>query len=533
MGASSGCGPEPGALDPSLVEFTSDALFEGFELKESLGRMVVVPEPSGQKSRQRITVAVEFETRSELSLDDSGGSVGIYLRLEGPQGLEFNRGCLAAVPDPDYLSCTGTDRLAIALVKSNVFATGDHKIVLSALNPTKTPSSNWWMLETFVGVTFMQAQGGSFQHVRQRGRTAGYSIVQHLDVLLNPASTERSANTLLFVWFRPGAFVEPGGYLELHAAQAFEIACTPRFLLLTMRPGRCRAFKDTSGSALKDVHHVLEVQLSQGEYLLPNREYEFAVSARNPASIVSGLTQTWGLLLRSRWRAVLEANMEIHTYNLTNTGLASFSLTPSTIAPYARNEVRLQLGFSRELNLQTLSEVRIVAADGWDLRPLCSRYQDITGGCEGNCMWQLPYSEERGHHICPQAIVMLLLLDQTKVIRAGTYTLLIAALNPAAQPTRNFWKVSLLSPASNLGWTPNMVSAGANSMMDPYGLRPGQTIVSESSILGFAIGKRFADRTPPPLPLKGDFYEVLSGTSFARPWLAIVALANIVIFAVV
>jgi len=163
--------------------------------------------------------------------------------------------------------------------------------------------------------------------------------------------------------------------------------------------------------------------------------------------------------------------------------------------------------FSRTLNLDHISEIRIEAASGWDFRPMCNRYEDATGGCESRCASQLPYSEVRGHHVCPQANLIILMLDQARKIYAGTYTLFLGALNPAAAPTRNWWSVALLSPADNLGWTPEMAKATYAT-----GVRPGQQELMIVRTFGFDIGLRLGRNTPPPLPLKGEIFELMTSS---------------------
>jgi len=208
---------------------------------------------------------------------------------------------------------------------------------------------------------------------------------------------------------------------------------------------------------------------------------------------------------------VLEANLDVPRYNLSNYGMTLVSVVPSTAAPYARNEIRLILAFSRTLKLVDISEIRIESGAGWDFRPLCNRYKDATGGCSTRCAAQLPYSEVRGHHLCPQPNLLILLLDQSRRLLAGTYTLHIGALNPAAAPTRNLWSVALLSLAANLGWTPETAEA---TYAD--GIRPGQRELTIARTFGFDIGLRLARNTPPPLPLKGEIFEVMT-SSVARP----------------
>eukprot|EP00747_Dinoflagellata_sp_TGD_P038882 gnl/TRDRNA2_/TRDRNA2_139938_c1_seq1.p1 gnl/TRDRNA2_/TRDRNA2_139938_c1~~gnl/TRDRNA2_/TRDRNA2_139938_c1_seq1.p1 ORF type:complete len:217 (-),score=20.64 gnl/TRDRNA2_/TRDRNA2_139938_c1_seq1:29-679(-) len=172
-------------------------------------------------------------------------------------------------------------------------------------------------------------------------------------------------------------------------------------------------------------------------------------------------------------------------------------------------KVRLQVKFAYEVSLANVSDVRILAPGAWDLRPLCILYKDETGG-DDRVDQQLPYSEERGHHKCPQAHVLLLLLNQEMVIHPRVYTLLVGARNPDVQPIRNFWTVSLLSPATNLGWTPEISEQEA---FYQNGMRPGQHVIAESAAFGFAVGERLSFTTPPPIPLQGEFFEVLSTCS--------------------
>eukprot|EP00931_Biecheleriopsis_adriatica_P036642 TRINITY_DN21094_c0_g1_i1.p1 TRINITY_DN21094_c0_g1~~TRINITY_DN21094_c0_g1_i1.p1 ORF type:complete len:1045 (-),score=167.08 TRINITY_DN21094_c0_g1_i1:35-3007(-) len=497
------CGPEPDKLDPSLVRFTNDALFTGFELKESLGQLRVVPEPRGMLPRMITTFAIEFETRSEMQLAlPRGTERALYLRLDAPVGIEFASGCLAAVPDPDYSACTGDGHLAIVQVREASLATGEHRLVLIGTNPVRTPEKNWWTLESFVDATYEMVLAGNFEDVRQRGRTHGFSLSQTLQARVRPGTQEPGA-TQLFLWFRPAVYVASKGFLEIHAAQGFEVSCEPTFVLLSMPPGNCRAYHASSGLEYSDNHDVVEFQLNEGFFLLPNNDYELALSASNPATQSNMDLRSWGFLLRDLSRTVLEANMEIPTYNLTGTGLSVLSLQPSTSVPYARNEVRLLVQFSKRLVLKFISEVRIEAPAGWDFQPMCTLYKDVTGGCESLCSFQLPYAEDRGHHLCPHANVLLLLLDQEAVIEPGVFVLLLGVINPAAAPSKNFWSVSLLTPAKVFGWTPENAEA-----MFQNGLRVGQSIITDVSTTGFSVG--FRQPSLPALPLKGERFEVLN-----------------------
>ncbi|CAE8591624.1 unnamed protein product, partial [Polarella glacialis] len=91
-----------------------------------------------------------------------------------------------------------------------------------------------------------------------------------------------------------------------------------------------------------------------GNFLLPNNEYELAISARSPTDLPS--SSGWGVLLRNRLREVLQANMELPLYNLTSYGMTVLSIQPSTNVPYARNQVRMLLSFSHQLTLESISE---------------------------------------------------------------------------------------------------------------------------------------------------------------------------------
>ncbi|CAE8695367.1 unnamed protein product, partial [Polarella glacialis] len=115
---------------------------------------------------------------------------------------------------------------------------------------------------------------------------------------------------------------------------------------------------------------------------------------------------------------------------------------------------------------------------------------------------------------------LLLMLDHTMVIEPGVYVLLLAVINPAAVPSQNLWKVSLLSPATFTGWTP-----GNSEAMYRDGLRAGQLKLTELIMTGFSVGFRETSRIP-AVPLKGDRSEVLSGKSWrAHSSLPVMALA--------
>merc|ERR1712187_342654 len=112
--------------------------------------------------------------------------------------------------------------------------------------------------------------------------------------------------------------------------------------------------------------------------------------------------------------------------------------------------------------------------------------------------------------LCPQERVLLLLLRQTEFIKAGTYSLLIGVYNPGHQGSENFWTVSLLSPASNLGWTP-----GSDKTVYKDGLRTGQRVLATATLLGISVSQRLSLGTPPPLPLPGDDFEIISSRVLA------------------
>jgi len=469
-----------------------------------MGNMVVVPEPGGQTSRQHVTMAIEFVIGSTLVLESIEGNLGLFLRVQAVQGLVFDVGCLAAVPDLDYSLCVGSGRVAVVQIRANMFASGEHRLALAGTNPPWTPDVNLWTLESFVRVTFQDASAGLFKDVRHRGRTQGYPIQQTLLAHLQPASTEVGVNAKLLIWFRPSVYVESFGFLEIHAGQAFLISCTPGLFLITLPSGTCRSYIASSSPQTQDLHSVVEFQLNQDEFLLPNNEYEFAMNARNPKMVNPDLSKRWGLRLTTSLRSVLEANLDIPQYDLTDRGMFVVSVVPGIIAPYARNQIRLRLTFTKTLTLKDISEIRIVAPPGWDFRPLCHLFDDITGGCISRCPAQLPYSEVRGHHTCPKANLMFLMLDQKRTINAGTYTLLLGAMNPAAVPTRNWWTVSLITAADNVGWTP-----GTNDVGYVDGLRLGQTMLTMGTTFGFDVGDR-QDAMIPPVPLTGEFLEMIS-----------------------
>lgn len=61
------------------------------------------------------------------------------------------------------------------------------------------------------------------------------------------------------------------------------------------------------------------------------------------------------------------------------------------------------------------------------------------------CSVQLPYAEERGHHLC-EGNVLILVLDTFGVIDVTAFVLLFSVLNPAEAPLQNFWSAcSLIS----------------------------------------------------------------------------------------
>jgi len=497
------CGPDGDTVDGKLVRFSNDALFEGFQLKESLGQMRVAPRPYGNLPRQASQFSLEFETRSELRLSGAGTGGRLYLRLEAPLGIEFEPGCLAATPDPDFEFCAATDRLAVITIREASFATGEHKLVVRGVNAVRTPEWNWWTLETFVDVAFEAVQAGNFEDIRQRGRAVGFTLDQSLQATLRPGSQE-AGNTQLYLWLRPNVYVPPKGFVEIHAAQDYFIQCMPAMVYLAMHPGSCKSFTASSGSEYTDYHAVIEFQVNEGFFLLPNVEYELSISARNPPSVAAGMETSWGVLLRDETRYVIEGNMEIPSYNLTSFGVMVLSLQASTAEPYARNQVRLILRFDKQLVLSGISEIRIKAPFGWDFRPLCNLYKDITDGCEDRCAYQLPYAEDRGHHICPAANILLLLLDTSRVIEPGVFVLLLGVINPAAAPSQNIWSVSLLNPALITGWTPETAQE-----MYADGFQLGQKMLTNILITGFHVGFRIESDIP-VLPLAGDRFEVLN-----------------------
>ncbi|CAE8692069.1 unnamed protein product, partial [Polarella glacialis] len=164
---------------------------------------------------------------------------------------------------------------------------------------------------------------------------------------------------LLYLWVRPDVYVESLGVLEIHAAQAFSLSCDPKVVLLSIPSGRCTSYGANSGLEIQDWHTVLEFQLNKGDFLLPNNEYELAISARSPTDLPSGSSTSWGVLLRNRLREVLQANMELPSYNLTSYGMTVLSIQPSTNVPYARNQVRMLLSFSHQLTLESISEAQM------------------------------------------------------------------------------------------------------------------------------------------------------------------------------
>lgn len=356
-------------------------------------------------------------------------------------GLEFDRGCLANPVDPQYVGCAGLGHVAVAQRREVSLVPGDHELSLRAINPARSVPENWWTLSAYVDVPLETAQEGAVEQLRQRGRGDGYDLAQDLQARVRPSSQQVSGPVSIFLWLRPRLEVKAGGHVELHAAQGFEMSCQPALVLLAIPPGSCRASHVTSGLEATDDHDVIDFQVSEGYSLLPNHEYELSVSSRNPSSIYG--SSRWGVLLRDAARQVLEANMEIPSYNLSDFGFELLSLQPSTSAPNASNEVRLQLRFQKQLLLgQPISEIRIEAPKAWDFQPLCNLYQDITGGCETRCSVQLPYAEERGHHLC-EGNVLILVLDTFGVIDVTAFVLLFSVVNPAEAPSQNFWSVSL------------------------------------------------------------------------------------------
>eukprot|EP00439_Symbiodinium_sp_Y106_P048997 s685_g6.t1 len=152
-----------------------------------------------------------------------------------------------------------------------------------------------------------------------------------------------------------------------------------------------------------------------------------------------------------------------------------------------------------ELHHELKHTVRIDAPSGWDFRPLCNLYLDVTGGCENRCSFQLPYSEERGHHICPEANVLLLLLDQSAVIEEGVFVLLLGVINPAAAPSQNLWKISLI----------NSAAASGDS---------GSDKVTTLLIPGFFVGFRQSLQLP-AVPLTDEVFQALTSESRQPPWI--------------
>eukprot|EP00928_Gymnodinium_smaydae_P024516 TRINITY_DN19813_c0_g4_i6.p1 TRINITY_DN19813_c0_g4~~TRINITY_DN19813_c0_g4_i6.p1 ORF type:complete len:2296 (-),score=359.04 TRINITY_DN19813_c0_g4_i6:183-6749(-) len=500
-----GCGRESDGTssNASLLLFTNDALFNGFVLKGSLGGLTITPEPLGLRPRLVTTIKVAFQLHSQLKAEGDG-TPGIHLRLKGPLGLEFDSACLAVVPDPDYQDCIGRGSTAVLLVWERLFDAGSHSLVVRATNPARAAASNFWVLETYMGLSVEDTFQGSFDSVYHRGRTIGYEVSQSLEAMLRPSTTQRGSSSIVYLWLRPSVYVAPRGTVEFHAPLGYDLSCEPNVVPLSALRGGCSSQLATSGAELDDVHTMVKIQLLPGVALLPNTEYELAFNIKNAASVTSK-SSYWGVVLRSPLRVVLEANMALPQYPLTDFHLTALSLASSTTLPYAWNQVRLRIGFERPLSLDVVSEIRVMAPRGWDFRPLCARFEDVTGAPG------LPLSNERGHHKCPQAHVMLMYLRPSETLLPGAYSLLIAALNPGTTPTRNLWTVSLLSEAANLGWTPDQ----QNDVEFADGMRYGQVILAESTLLGFGLGARHvgAAGTPPPLPLPGEMFEVMSGAS--------------------
>ncbi|CAJ1361769.1 unnamed protein product [Effrenium voratum] len=400
------CGPGD-RLDEKLVRFSNDRRFQGFTLKQSLALRVV---PELAIPRKATTIRIFFQCRSPLP-----GQV--LLRVEAPHGVDFDRGCLAEVGGV-YSGCAGLGNIAVA--QREGLTVGDHELALRAVNPARTPQPNWWLLESFADLALQTVFEGPFEQVRQSGRGDGYELLQSLQATVRPSS-QQPGPINIFLWLKPRQAVPLGGRLELHAPQGFEMSCEPPLVLLAMPPGSCEAFHVPG----LDDHDVVDFRL--GGALTAGGEYELSVFSRNPTTIPSSLSR-WGVLLSGD--EVLEANMEVPQYPLTDFGMELLSLQSSNAAPNASNEVRMQLRF-RSLSLGGISEIRIEAPPGWDFRPLCTRFQDITGGCQTRCTYQLPYAEERGHHTCPEANVLLLLMDRSAVIE-GVFILMLAVCCPDA-----------------------------------------------------------------------------------------------------
>lgn len=383
-------------------------------------------------------------------------------------------------------------------------AEGEQSLVIRTTNAHATPKYNFWMLESFVGKTLEQAWIGAINDVRQRGVGAGYEIVQGLEVIITPTSTQIGMSVLVHVWFRTRVYVALHGFLELHVALNFHSGCSPLIIPLSTPPSQCRSFIDSSGIELRDLHRVLELKLEE-QPLLPNTEYEFVVHVVNP-SFVLAKVDSWGMRLRNPIREVIQANMQVPGYQLTDWGLSFASLVPSSTLPLAMIEIRMILDFTKTLNLKNIQDIRILAPKVWEI--ICMRFRDITGG-EVKAA-QLPYSMERGHHRCPTKYALILYMNQVFEIKASRYTLLLGLYNPARAVTKDLWSVSLLSPAENLGWSPydneNKSSDDETTIagFSADGLRHGQQVLAESFILGFGIQGQYGGTTPPPEPLQGE-----------------------------
>lgn len=509
--ANASCGDtDKTTLNPGLVTFSNDESFAGFHLKESLAGLAIVPEDDGGlQSSQHVTVVVEFTIGSALQLPLGSYSEGIFVRVSAVRGLVFDSGCLATVPDLDYSACLGKGSLAVAQVRASMFPSGSHRLELAATNPPWTPDDNTWLLETFAGVSLDVVVVGTSDAVKQHGTVGGYEIQHTLPFRIQLSSSERGKSTLIFIWFKPSTYVEPLGYIQLHASQGFQLGCDPQPTLISLPPiSSCRTWLDDSALGIQDMHSIIEMQLVQGTQLLPNNEYEFVVRGLNPPSTASDSSRRWSLRLSTRMRIVLEANANVSMGDVTSYGFSIESLVPSVTEPYARNQIRLRLSFAYDLELDRVAEIRITSPVGWDFQPLCNRLKDATGGCATKCWEQLPYSNVLGHHRCPLPNLLFLLLDQSRIVSSGTYTLLVSATNPAAAPSQNIWFVALLTPPTQTGWRPDAPS-------DTYtqGLRKGQLVLSTAAVEGFSIGGRMADVAVFSVPVGGELFEVMSRTS--------------------
>jgi len=397
---------------------TNDGAFPGFIL---VGQLPFTLETNVQTPSATVILTFYLDLSDSV---DAGQGGTIIVDLEGPLGFEFEAQCLYNGYSA-FRKCIGQDTVAELTTQSTQLAGDPVKVELLGINPEYTPEVNEWTAKLYTN--------DAIQYER-------YSVAEGYDIATMPV-TYKGNNQI----------GEPAtGFFTFTPNRASPTAKV--YVVVTPPPNQGYNIMCTgpSGSGVEPLGFVLMPECTAGganqpltlmwenASIVAGAAYTFGVYMVNPGGVPDPSQNYFGVSLQYETETVpqaFDANMQVPGLDLKtlplrmrNPGMAWSSSASQVLAT-----VLLQVDFLLALTAGYISQIEIQAPAG-------IMYTVDTSAVKVTRNY-LPL--EVAEPVTFAGDLLLLNLDESQPIGAGTYNIVFEVSNPGSYPNDNTWGLTV------------------------------------------------------------------------------------------